>query len=145
MGPPGHRHPPPFGEQSGMMAFRFGEDADAVGEGEGLSKVGESEHPLQPRNAIPLHQFPVRSLRPEFFYLRRGHPRGIAAAGDALFARQTAHSRTSLWSGLNCGSALPGAVPRHGFAAAVGAARTQDLSLTSMHGSAITYAIPILL
>src|SRR3990170_8335876 len=96
MGPPDHRHPPPFGEQSGMMAFRFGEDADAVGEGEGLSKVGESEHLLQPRNAIPLHQFPLRNLRPEFFYLRRGHPRGIAAASDALFARQTAHSRTSL-------------------------------------------------
>src|SRR3990167_3837152 len=96
MGPPGHRHPPPFGEQSGMMAFRFGEDADAVGEGEGLSKVGESEHPLQPRNAIPLHQFPVRNLRPEFFYLRRGHPRGIAAAGDRKSTRlNSSHSQIS--------------------------------------------------
>src|SRR2546425_113884 len=96
VGPPGHRDPPPLGEERGMVALLFRDGPHPVGEGQGGGEVGEGEDALQPPDPVALDDAPARNLGLELARLRLGHGRRVAPAGDALLARQATHQPPAL-------------------------------------------------
>src|SRR5262245_5194416 len=74
-----------------MMALILGDGANPVGEGQRIGEAREVEDPLEPGDAVAFYKVPVGDLALEVTDLGLGHPRRVAAAGDAAFARQCLH------------------------------------------------------
>src|SRR5580700_8145517 len=75
-----------------MMAFLFGQSADAVRETQRFRKICEAIYPLESLDSLPFQQCPFRNLRLQLADLRLGHAGGIATTGCALFIRERVHS-----------------------------------------------------
>src|SRR5262249_38123609 len=78
-----------------MMALIVGDGTNSVGEGQRVGEAREVEDPLEPGDAVAFHEVPVGDLALEFADLGIGHPRRVAAAGDAAFGGQYLHCATS--------------------------------------------------
>jgi hypothetical protein len=60
--PPAHGDLAPFGQQCWMVASGFSQPAHAIGESQGLAKIGKGKDPLQLHDAIALDDLPLGSF-----------------------------------------------------------------------------------
>jgi hypothetical protein len=78
-----------------MMALLFGQSANAIGKGQCISEILETETPLQPLDPVPLEQRPFANLWLEIPNLSFGHSRRVGPTGNTFFASQLGHDQRS--------------------------------------------------
>lgn len=88
--PESNRYTASFGQNRGMMALLFGQSANAIGKGQCISEILESETPLQPLDPVPLEPRPFANLWLEIPNLSCGHSRRVGRLDRQYIFRQSA-------------------------------------------------------
>jgi len=89
--PKSHRYLTPFGQNGGMMAFRFRESTNPVREAQGLCKIGERKPAFQSQDGLPFHHPPAWNLKLQFLNFLLTYPRRTWPTGGTFFVSEYAH------------------------------------------------------